>query len=139
MIILDTNIASELTKSPMNATVQSWFDGLGSEPLFLTSITVAEMRFGVCALPHGKRRTDLDERLARMFEGVFTGNILAFDHIAAEAYGIMAAQLRSQGETKDVKDLMIASIALVHDATVATRNTKDFQPTGAKLVNPFGS
>ena len=121
----------------MNTNVQSWFDQLGNEPLFVTSITVAEMRFGVQSLPDGKRRSQLDARVTQMFDTYFEDQILDFDRLAAEAYGILAAQMRKQGQNKDVNDLMIAAIALVHEATIATRNMKDFQPTGAKIINPF--
>lgn len=137
MIVLDTNILSELLNHEPNPKVWSWAENIAAKDLFVTTITVAEMRFGVDALPDGKRRKILDQIITETFETKYAGRVLPFDYFAAVIYGDLAARLRNQGQSKEIKDVMIASIALAHKAKIATRNTKDFEPTGVTLINPF--
>lgn len=138
MIILDTNVTSELIKAAVNKNVQNWFGDLPNQPIFLTAITVAEMRFGVRVLVAGRRQRDLDQRLSTMLDTLFTDRILPFDQLAAESYAILAAELRKNGTPIDIKDMMIAAITLQHGATIVTRNTKHFIPCGVEVINPFG-
>ena len=139
MIILDTNIVSELGKKEPNAGVLSWLEAQTDEPLFLTVISLAELRSGVMSLPEGKRRRELDAFVSFIIEDTYDGMILAFDHRAAEVYAHITATLKKAGRSVGAHDAMIASIALAHDASVATRNTKDFAPCGSKIINPFDS
>ena len=136
MIILDTNVISELTKPQPSPRVLEWFDGV-AEPLVLTAITVAELRYGIAALPQGKRKEALSAAVSAMLAEDFAGLVLAFDVPSAEAYGELAAHYRRSGVATGQNDVMIAAIALRHDAAIATRNTRDFAPSGVVLHNPF--
>lgn len=137
MIILDTNIISELMKASPNQGLWHWFETIESQPLFLTAITVAELRYGVCVLPEGKRRDQLDQAITQIVEDDFLDQILDFNQASAEGYGILVAKLRSEGITMSQSDAMIASMALAYEATLITRNVKDFEHCGIELVNPF--
>ena len=88
-------------------------------------------------MPEGKRQRELDAMITALFEEHFAGNILPFDHVSAEVFGVLAANLRAGGQTIGENDVMIAAIALQHNATIATRNVRHFRPTGAPVVNPF--
>ncbi|QBF34235.1 type II toxin-antitoxin system VapC family toxin [Thalassococcus sp. S3] len=137
MILLDTNVISELMKPRPSQAVLDWFAAQGTQRLVLSVITVAELRYGVACLPQGRRRRALDEAVTGMLDEDFEGAILPFDLAAAEAYGMMAAQARQAGRTPGQSDLMIAATALVHAASVATRNLRDFDGAGIDLYNPF--
>ena len=137
MIILDTNIISELIKQSPDKNVLNWFDRQQPQILATTAITVAELRFGTNSLPQGKRRLALDKAITGMLEEDMDGNILAFDTTAAEAFGILAAKLKTRGTPVGQNDTMIAAIALVHEATLVTRNDRHFLNCGIEVVNPF--
>ena len=137
MIILDTNIVSELMKPSPNEVVWQWFGTLENSPLFITSITVAELRYGVSVLPKGKRQARLDREVTGMINEQFSERILDFNRTSAEAYGVLMANLKAEGISISQNDAMIASIALIYDAQVITRNTRDFEHCGLPLVNPF--
>lgn len=138
MIILDTNIISELMKPTPDENVWAWVDVLDSQAIVTTAITSAEILFGINTLPTGKKRT----ALLRAFEALLTedfAEILPFDQAAAESYAVLQAQLRNQGTPIGQSDAMIASIAGVYDATLATRNIKHFETCGIDVVNPFAA
>jgi len=137
MIILDTNIVSELMKTQPDEGVLSWFSELSGQAIMITSITVAELRYGVAALPNGKRRTRLDTLITEMIDEDFESSILDFGRQAGEAYGLLAAELKNKGIGVGQSDVMIASIAVVNEATLATRNEKDFEHCGINIINPF--
>ena len=137
MIILDTNIISELFRLKPAPQVLDWLDAQPVQELTTTSITVAELRFGVHALPAGKRRDKLNAAITQMLEKPLMGRVLDFDLRAAELYGLLAADLRRNGMTIGQSDMMIAAITLAQEATLATRNTRDFLPSKVRVVNPF--
>ncbi len=137
MIILDTNILSELIRQRPDRNVLNWFETQEPQVLSTTAITVAELRFGTNSMPAGKRRSLLDSTITTMLEEDFGENILPFDAIAAEAFGILAARLKARGTPVGQNDTMIAAIALVHEATLLTRNDKHFRQCGLGVVNPF--
>ncbi len=137
MIILDTNVISELMKKVPDVGVVAWFAGLEPQPLMITAITVAELRYGVSVLPEGKRRTQLDSAITAMIDEEFDACVLDFGRQAAEAYGILAARFRKEGIGVGQSDMMIAAIALVNEETIATRNERDFEHCGVEIVNPF--
>jgi predicted nucleic acid-binding protein len=138
MIILDTNIISEVSKQLKNERVLEWFDAnTAREPLYTTSITVAELRLGMLNMPEGKRKNALIAFLNDILECFFLYRILPFDHGAAEQYAQLSSRLYKSGMNIDQNDLMIAAIALEHDAVFATRNVKHFEPCGVNVVNPF--
>lgn len=136
MIVLDTNVISELQGRRHSEIILRWLDGYDSEVVFLTAIAMAEIHFGIALLDPGPRRQSLREMFSRV-ELEFSGRILSFSHNTAEHYGAISAYRQKSGRPMETKDAMIAAICLSHDATLATRNTKDFEGLDLKLVNPF--
>lgn len=136
MIVLDTNVVSELMRSTPHASVDAWVRGLAGDDLFTTSITVAEITFGLVRLPHGRRRTELratwDEVLA-----TFNDRVLDFDAVAAVAYADIAASREARGRPIHIADAQIAALCRRDGATLATRNVKDFDGIGLTIVDPF--
>ena len=138
MVILDTNVVSETMQPEPSAGVMAWWSrqAEGGEA-YVTSITVAEVLYGIELLPAGRRRAALLAGVEKMFSGVFAGHILSFDEGAARMFAPVAAQRRGQGRPISEFDAQIAAIALAHGATLATRNVSDFEGCGVKLVNPW--
>ncbi|MEZ2221208.1 type II toxin-antitoxin system VapC family toxin [Rhizobium sp. RCC_161_2] len=136
MIVLDTNVISELQGRLYSDRILSWLDAQDAEAVFLTTITIGEVRFGLELLAEGKRKAGLLSELEAI-EAEFTGRILVFSPNAAHQYGALSAQRHKIGRRMETKDAMIAAICLAHGATLATRNTKDFEGLDLKLVNPF--
>lgn len=138
MIVLDTNILSELMRPAPNPLVVDWVDAMSvREAMATTAITVAEILYGIDRLPSGRRRQRLGDVAATMFEEDFAGLILAFDADAALPYAERAASSEAAGHRAAMPDAHIAAICLSHEATLATRNTKDFESFGVTLVNPW--
>lgn len=137
MLILDTNVVSELMKPAPSDALLLWFQDTPPEPLALTSVTVAELRYGIAVLPEGKRKARLGQAVTDMLAQEFPGLVLPFDQAAAEQYGALAAMHRAAGHNPGQADVMIAAIAAAHGAGVATRNLKDFEGLGLRLLNPF--
>lgn len=138
MIVVDTNVVSELMRRQPAGEVVAWFAGQDQTGLRLTSVTVAELLYGIARLPRGRRRDSLnaaaDELTSR-----FADDVLAFDLAAARRYsGIVTARERA-GSPIAALDAQIAAICLVHDALLATRNMKDFAETGVDIVNPWST
>lgn len=136
MIVLDTNVISELQGRRHSELILRWLDRYDSEVVFLTAIAMAEIHFGIALLEPGARRESLSQAFSRI-EEEFSGRILGFTHNVASRYGRLSAQRQKEGRPMETKDAMIAAICLSHDATLATRNTKDFEGLDLKLVNPF--
>ena len=135
MILLDTNVLSELTKPSPSARVVAWLEN--NEPMLaLSTITLAELRYGVARLPDGKRKSSL-LRFWETTRDRFRGRIFAFDERAAEIYGDMAAEAEKQGKKLNVADAQIAATAYVHRMSVATRNSGDFEASGVAVVDPW--
>ncbi|MBB3521762.1 hypothetical protein FHX03_001071 [Rhizobium sp. BK456] len=114
----------------------NWLDGYDVETLFLTTIAVAEMRYGLELLDDGRRKATLISDFNKI-ESEFSGRILGFSLSAANRYGLLEAQRKRAGRPMETKDAMIAAICLANGATLATRNTRDFEGLDLKLVNPF--
>lgn len=136
MIILDTNVISEGMKPEPDARVRDWLDSQAAETLFLTSITVAELKFGAGALQDGKRK----ERLIRAIDGLldlFAGRILAFDFDAAARYAGIAVAARAAGRGFPTPDGYIAAIASARNFSVATRDGSAFAAAGLRIINPW--
>ncbi len=136
MIILDTNIVSVLMGTSPSREVTAWYTVQDSTTIYLTTITRAEVRYGIARLPQGKRR-DLYRRAA---DELFTRQLartLPFDALAADTYGEIVAERERQGRPIGIADAQIAAIARTHDATIATRDTGGFDATGVNVVNPF--
>ncbi len=136
MIILDTNIVSVLMGTSPSHEVTAWYSRQDSTAIYLTTITRAEVRYGIARLPQGKRR-DLYRRAA---DGLFASQLartLPFDALAADAYGDIVAERERQGRPIGIADAQIAAIARTHDAIIATRDIGGFDATGVNVVNPF--
>jgi len=137
MIILDTNVISELLKPKPVEQVEAWLSAQDGAQLFFTTIGEAELRHGVALLPKGKRRTALTTAIDGILEEDLRNRILAFDRPAALAYAEIAAERRAAGRPISQFDCQIAAIARSHDAVVATRNIDDYQGCGIGIINPW--
>ncbi|HXW53758.1 MAG TPA: type II toxin-antitoxin system VapC family toxin [Myxococcota bacterium] len=137
MIVVDTNVVSELMKPSPSTNVLTWIDEQIGEDLFLTAITVAEIDYGLSILPDGVRRDSLRTAFEKVVEEGFAFRVLPFDENAARFYGQIMSHNKNLGRLMSLFDGQIASIAHAHKAAVATRNIKDFDECGLVLINPF--
>ena len=137
MIIVDTNVISEIMRERPSETLLAWLNGQNAALLFVTTVTIGEVLYGLGIMPDGRRL----DRLRATFEGYlrrgFGGRILAYDEGAARAYADIMVRRRRAGRPLDIADGQIAAIARVHGYAVATRNMRDFEGVGLNLVNPF--
>ncbi len=139
MIILDTNVLSELMKPTPAAEVVDWMAGQSAASLYTTSITQAEILHGLMLLPAGRRRRALEAAATSMFTEDFAGRILGFGTDAAPPYALIASDRRRGGRPISHFDAQIAAIARSTRAAVATRNLADFEGCGVALVDPWKS
>ncbi len=137
MIILDTNVISELMHEVPDSSVKAWVSRQKSIYLGSTTITIAEIQRGLARSPVGKRRSQLTVSFANFVAEAFSGRIYTFDEDAAWLYGDIAAKCESEGINTDAVDLMIAAIAKTQNAAIATRNTKDFVGCGIEIIDPW--
>jgi toxin FitB len=137
MIVLDTNVLSELIKPAPHPCVVQWVDDQSSSQLMTTSITTAELRAGVAILPRGRRKETIARQIERLITDVFGGYVLAFDTDASTHYADIVATARRRGRPMSALDTQIAAICRQHDATLATRNTNDFRDTKLSTINPW--
>ena len=137
MILVDTNVVSEPWKPVPDARVLDWLDAQAIETLFLSAITVAELRFGIAAMPEGKRRTVLHDRLEDEVLPLFSGRILPFDIEASKAYATLMAAARAAGKAFGTADGYIAATALARGFSVATRDVSPFEAGGLSVINPW--
>lgn len=136
MIVLDTNVVSEAMKPQPDAAVRDWLDEQAAETLYISSVTVAELLFGIGALPDGRRKQKLAATLDGMLP-LFEGRILAFDTDAARHYAELAVAARKAGKGFPTPDGYIAAIATAHGFTVATRDASAFDAAGVPLIDPW--
>jgi len=136
MIILDTNIVSETMKLKPNANVLAWLDGQAEETLYLTSITLAELLFGVAALSDGKRKKRLGAFVGGLIN-LYAERVLSFDANAARHYASLAVAARQKGRGFLTPDGYIAAIAAAHGYLVASRDAAAFESAGLTVINPF--
>lgn len=137
MIVLDTNVISELWKIEPNPNVLAWIDAQAIETLYLSAITVAELRYGLATMPQGKRRTIYQERLANEVLPAFAGRVLPFGLDASQAYADLMARARAGGKAIGTADGYIAATAAAHGLMVATRDTSPFEVAELDTVNPW--
>ncbi len=138
MILLDTNVLSELMRPMPDPHVVRWLDARAEWDVWISAVTVAEIRLGILLLPAGKRKKLLSDLAKQMFQEDFPGRCLPFDCEAAFEYALIASDRNRQGHPISVEDAQIAAIARTAGLELATRNTKDFSGiTGLKLVNPW--
>ena len=138
MIVLDTNVLSEVVRLSPSPRVVRWLVEQGPASVFTTSITQAEMLYGLETLPAGKRRSVLQVALEKIF-GEFHGRIVPFDEDAARAFAKIVAARDALGRPISQFDGMIAAIAHSRHAALATRNAADFQDCGLRIVDPWAA
>ena len=137
MILLETNVVSEPLRPAPDARVTEWIDAQALETLFLSAITVAELRAGLALLPAGKRRSGLQTSLETRVLPLFSGRVLAFELRCTQAYAELTAKARASGLTIASADGYVAAIAVANSLTVATRDTGPFKAAGAAVINPW--
>lgn len=139
MILLDTNVLSELMRAKPDPQVLAWVDAQPSRELVICSITVAEILYGIARMPDGKRKQGLLDLATAMFDEDFAGYILPFDADAAVHYAEIAADSEARGKVVDMADAQIAAIGRKHDAVIATRNVRHFESLGVALIDPWNT
>jgi predicted nucleic acid-binding protein len=137
MVILDTNVVSELMDSEPDPPVIQWLDRQSWPSLWTTSITVLEIRYGLTIMTSGRRRAQREAAFARLIEENFENRVLQFDYAAAEETALLMGARHRSGRTGELRDNMIAGIALAQRAMLATRNVRHFDDLRVALVNPW--
>ncbi len=135
--LIDTNCVSELIRPAPNPQVTKWFYSVSDYSLFLSVLTLGEIRRGITNLPQGKRRADLDIWIETVLKPRYAGRILPIDDAVAEQWGILSANARRIGKVLNTIDGLIAATALNNSLTVVTRNVDDFRHTNVTLFNPW--
>jgi predicted nucleic acid-binding protein len=137
MIVLDTNVVSEIARPQPHQAVLDWVDAQNSDDLAITAITAAEIRAGVAILPSGRRKREIGKRMESLLTDTFAGYVLAFDVDSSAHYAQVLTARAKIGRPISGLDAQIAAICLQHEATLATRNTADFEGIGVHLINPW--
>jgi predicted nucleic acid-binding protein len=137
VIVLDTNVLSEMMRPAPDSTVAAWISGRSASSLFTTTVTQAEILYGLRLLRSGKRRAGLEAAVSEMFATDFAGRVLPFDQAAAQAYAEIAVARRRAGRPITQFDAQIAAIARSRDAGVATQNVADFEGCGIGVIDPW--
>lgn len=139
MILLDTNIVSEVMRPNPSFDVIAWLNLQQSPHIFLSSISIAEIGYGLYILPNGKRKQQLQLRFEQFIKNAFSCRVLSFTEQSARVYSALMGERRQLGRPMSIPDGQIAAIALANGFAVATRNTKDFEYCDLELINPFDS
>ncbi|MGB6744589.1 MAG: type II toxin-antitoxin system VapC family toxin [Terracidiphilus sp.] len=137
MIVLDTNVISELMLPRPEAQMVRWMDSQPGPSLWTTSINIYEIRYGLQSMPAGKKRSTLILLFERWLAEVIQQRILSFDAAAAQCAADLATERKVKGRPGDARDTMIAGIVLASHATLATRNVKHFEDIASSVVNPW--
>lgn len=137
MIVVDTNVISELWRLTPEPGVLAWMDAQAIETLHLSAITVAELRYGIASMPEGRRRTIYQQRLEQEVLPAFAGRVLAFDQETAKTYAALMSRAKAQGRAIAKADGYIAATALAHGLMVTTRDTSPFEAGGLETINPW--
>lgn len=137
MIILDTNVVSEPLRQLPNFHVIEWIDSQPVEALYLTAITVAELRAGIALMPSGKRRNLLQKNIEQQVLPIFNERVLGFDFSCTRSFSEHVALAKKKGAVISTTDALIASIAGAHGMAIATRDEKPFKALGLRVINPW--
>lgn len=137
MIVIDTNVISEMWRADPNANVLAWMDAQAIETLYLSAVTVAELRYGLAMMPAGKRRSIYQGRLEDEVLPHFAGRVLAFDLDTSKSYAELMARAKAEGRAIAMADGYIAATAAAHGFIVATRDTSPYQSGGIEVINPW--
>ena len=135
--LLDTNVPSELTKPMPNSWVRDWVDAQDNASLYLSVVTVGELRRGLTVLPQSKKRMQLEHWFGQYLLPLFDGRILPVTESIGNRWGVLGGECQLRGTPLNTADGMIAATALEHDLTVVTRNVKDFAGPGVTVFNPW--
>ncbi len=137
MMVLDTNVVSELMRQVPAPKVLAWMDRQNVTELFLTSVIVAELLHGVARLPNGIRKRNMAQELALLLEQDFENRVLPFDSSSAQNYAELLSEREAAGKPMAALDAQIAAVCIQHGAALVTRNSKHFQDIGLELINPW--
>jgi len=138
VIVLDTNVVSELIRATPSPAVLAWARAQDAAAIFTTAVCEAELLFGVAAMEEGRRRTMLTRAIEAILGTILGGRVLPFDRAAARIYGVLAAESRRAGRSVGIADLQIAAVARARRASaIATRNTQHFADCGLPIINPW--
>ncbi len=137
MILVDTNIVSETMRPRPAAQVIDWLDAQVFETLYLATVSLAELLYGIAVLPEGRRKVTLGTGLAEQAARLFGDRVLSFDKAAAQTYALVVSRARRAGQAIEVADGQIAAIAMVHGLAIATRDTAPFQAAGLRVIDPW--
>ncbi|MDP3239663.1 MAG: type II toxin-antitoxin system VapC family toxin [Reyranella sp.] len=137
MIVLDTNVLSELLRPIPAPRVEAWLAAQDGASVYFTTVGEAELRYGVAILPAGRRRTTIGAAIEGILDEDFRDRVLPFDSEASRAYAAIAAERRAAGRPISQFDCQIAAIARAHGASVATRNTGDYEGCGVEVIDPW--
>jgi toxin FitB len=139
LIVLDTNVVSEMMRARPEPAVLAWLDRQASGELWLSAIVAAELMFGVARLPDGTRKRQLAQAVQATLEEEFAGRVLPFDLASASVYADLCAQRERAGLPAAMADAQIAATCLAHGATLATRNHAHFEGLGLGMIDPWAS
>jgi len=137
VIVLDTNVASELMRQEPDGKITAWLDGLPRREIWITALSIFELRFGMELHAKGRRRSQLEHSLARILDSGFRDRILNFDEEAANAAARITAEQRLIGRSKEIRDTFIAGIVMSRNADLATRNVRHFRDMNIRVINPW--
>ena len=137
MILLDTNVVSAVMQNRPDPAVVAWLDRQPADQIWLPSVVVFELRYGLGILPDGARRRSLEQGLEQLLVELVRGRIAPLDALAAQQAARLAARRKTAGTPVDLRDTLIAGIAQACQATLATRNQRHFQDLGLPVINPF--
>lgn len=138
MIVIDTNVVSEMMKASPSLSVIRWLNRQDAAKLFITTVTIAEVTYGLESMPDGRRRAKLERGFERLISGGFRGRVLALDEASAREYGVLMGRRKRLGHPMSVLDGLIAAVTRTHGMALATRNTRDFDDCSLDLIDPFG-
>jgi toxin FitB len=137
MIVLDTNVVSEMMRSKPEAKVLNWLASIPRTNLFISVLTIVEMKFGSALLPDGTEKQKLNAKIVDVLSSQFAGRILVFDEAAADVCANLMAMKKAHTPFVKIIDLQIAATAMRNGFAVATRDVKDFQHEGLRVINPW--
>jgi len=139
VILLDTNVVSELMRNVPDSGVVEWLDHQPAESIWISSITVFEARLGIALLPDGRRRKAFEAAFGELLEDDLENRVLDFDAVAAASAALIAADRQKKGRPADLRDTQIAGIARARRATLATRNVRHFADMTIPIINPWSA